>query len=70
MATKYPQNEKHLERFPERRIQGRLKKTEQTVMGGSGNDGFIKRTLYEDEKGDLYAKYFGNWWKFPEDIEH
>lgn len=53
-----------------RRIKGTLKKTNRVVLGSNGNRGVIKRRLYIDNKGDLYAKYFGNWWKFPEEIEH
>tara|TARA_Y100000034_G_scaffold117480_1_gene156981 strand:+ start:125 stop:355 length:231 start_codon:yes stop_codon:yes gene_type:complete len=48
-----------------------MKKTEFIIYGSNGNRGVLKRTLYRDEKGDLFAKYFGKWWNYNKgEIEH
>ena len=51
-------------------IKEELSKTNNVVLGSNGNRGIIKRTLYQDENGNLYAKYFGSWWKYPQEIEN
>lgn len=58
--TNYPQSS---DAFP---IVGKLSITERKVhpVGAS-----VKR-LYSDNDGKLYAKIFGYWWKFPEQIEY
>lgn len=48
-----------------------LTKTKYLIHGSNGNSGVIKRTLFVDEKGELFAKYFGRWWSYTKgEIEH
>jgi len=49
----------------------KLKRTKYIIYGSNGNNGVIKRTLFVDEKGELFAKYFGKWWSYTKgQIEH
>lgn len=47
-------------------IKGKLKRTDRKIkpIGSS------KKFLYADMDGQLFAKIFGYWWKFPEQIEY
>lgn len=47
-------------------IQGKLKKTDRTVKPIRSSE----RRIWADEKGDLFVKIQGKWWKFPEEIEY
>ena len=42
----------------------KLTKTKYIILGSNGNNGTLKRTLYRDERGELWAKYFNKWWNY------
>ena len=41
-----------------------MEKTNFIIHGSNGNRGIIKRTLYSDKNGELWAKYLGKWWSY------
>lgn len=49
----------------------KLTKTKFIICGSNGNNGVLKRTLYKNANGELFAKYFGKWWSYTKgQIEH
>jgi len=55
------------------KIKGKLTKTNKIILGDNGNHNhtYLKRRLYSDEKGHLFAKYFDIWWSHTnKEIEH
>jgi hypothetical protein len=71
----YTKKEQYKQEKWSKKISGKLKNTKKkvTIAGhdyGSGTNRPEERTLYVDEKGDEYVEFDGNWFRYPNEIEH